>query len=343
MISLALISTIFIILAIFTFLMDKWYNGPLTPLVHEMKNKIIIITGGSRGIGFETAKSLLKNGATVILACRKEKEAIESINTLENEDEKSRCIYMNLDLTNYDSILTFTQEIIKKFNKIDILINNAGSCFQFFTETKGIENTYFTNHVGHLILTVLLLNHFNEKGKIINVSTTKYKRITEKILNQFTSESNLDFSYTKKNYDWMKTYVLSKLADVHFTTYLSEYIEKNKLDLKTSVLHPGFINNHFFRDIEANSVYWFVRDTLQIPFRWCIFKNNVMGAQTTLHCAYMNFEELTNGGYFVDCHIEPLKNIGKLEYAKKMINFTKKLIEKNNIVKGNENIMNFFN
>ena len=79
MISLTLISILFIILAIFTFLMDKWYNGPLTPLVHEMKNKIIIITGDSRGIGFETAKSLLKNGATVILASRKEKEAIDSI------------------------------------------------------------------------------------------------------------------------------------------------------------------------------------------------------------------------------------------------------------------------
>ena len=342
MISLTLISILFIILAIFTFLMDKWYNGPLTPLVHEMKNKIIIITGGSRGIGFETAKSLLKNGATVILASRKEKEAIDSINSLDDENEKSRCIFMHLDLTNYDSILTFSQEIVKKFNKIDILINNAGSCFQFFTETNGIENTYFTNHVGHLILTVLLLNHFNEKGKIINVSTTKYKRITEKILNQFTSEQNLDFSYTKKNYDWMKTYVLSKLADVHFTTYLSEYIEKNKLDLKTSVLHPGFINNHFFRDIEANSIYWFVRDTLQIPFRWCIFKNNIMGAQTTLHCAYMNFEELINGGYYVDCHFQALKEIGKIQYAKKMINFTKMLIEKNNIVNGNEEVMKFF-
>lgn len=133
---------------------------------------------------------------------------------------------MNLDLTNYDSLLNFSQEIIKKFNKIDILINNAGSCFQYFSTINGIESTYFTNHVGHLILTILLLNNFNEKGKIINVSTTKYKRINEKILNQFTSESNLDFSYTKKSYDWMRTYVLSKLADVHFTTYLSNYIEK---------------------------------------------------------------------------------------------------------------------
>ena len=180
MISFTLILIIFLLLAIFTFLMDKWYNGPLTPLVHEMNNKIIIITGGSRGIGFETAKSLLKNGATVILACRKEQEAIDSINTLENEDEKTRCIFMKLDLTNYDSILNFSQEIIKKFNKIDILVNNAGSCFQFFNETNGIENTYFTNHVGHLILTVLLLNHFKEKGKIINVIKMHKKIISQK-------------------------------------------------------------------------------------------------------------------------------------------------------------------
>ena len=339
MITLTTIIIIIIFLTLFTYLMNKWYNGPLTNLVHRMDNKIIIITGGSRGIGFETAKSLLKNGAIVILGCRNKKEALNSINSLENKEEKERCFFIELDLTNYNSIKKFVDEIIKKFNKIDILINNAGSCFQHFSLINGIESTFYTNHVGHLILTCLLLNNINEKGRIINVATTKYKRIWESTLKKFTSNENLDFSYTKKNYDWMKTYILSKLADVHFTEFLADYIEKNKLELKTVVLHPGFINNHFFRDIEANSFYWFIRDFLQTPFRWCIFKDNIMGAQTTLHCAYMDFEQLTNGGYFKDCKIQPLKSIGKINFAKQMINFTKELIVKNNIVQGNNDVM----
>ena len=64
-----------------------------------------------------------------------------------------------------------------------------------------------------------------------------------------------------------------------------------------------------------------------------------MGAQTTLHCAYMDFEQLTNGGYFKDCKIQPLKSIGKINFAKQMINFTKELIVKNNIVQGNNDVM----
>ena len=56
----------------------------------------------------------------------------------------------------------------------------------------------------------------------------------------------------------------------------------------------------------------------------------------------MNFEELINGGYYVDCHFQALRDIGKIKYAKKMMNFTKMLIEKNDIVKGNNDIMKFF-
>ena len=330
-----------IILIIFI-LISRRFNGPLTKLTCSMKDKIVIITGGSRGIGLETTKDLLRQGATVIIASRDAIQANKAIEEIKNDSHKSRCSFMHLDLTDYENINQFVEQIKSKYGKIDILINNAGSCFRNFTLSDGIELTYFTNHLGHLILSCLLLDNFNPKGRIINVVTTKYKRVWKSTLDKFTSNSNLDFSYNRKGYDWMKTYILSKLAGVHLAQYLGDYCTNQKKDIKVVSLHPGFINNHFFREIEKNSIYWFIRDFFQTPFRWLIFKDNVIGAQTTLHCCYMEWEMLSKGGYYRDCHYEQLTSIGLLDNAQKLIAFDKAIIEKNNIVKGDKRVMQIF-
>jgi len=332
---------IIIIIIIFSLLMEHWYNGPKTPLTHSMAGQIIVITGGSRGIGWEAAKDLLKQGAKIIFGNRTIKNTEEKINTLP-EKLKSNCFSFPLDLENYDSIKKFAENIIKKFKKIDILINNAASCFIDFTLINGIEKTFLTNHVGHVILTSLLIDNFNDYGRIITVSTTKYQRVWKSTFNKFTDSKNVDFSWTKSVYEWMRFYIVSKLADIHHAQYLTEIINKKKLKLKSVCLHPGFIDNHFFREIEKKSYYWAIRDFLQTPFRFCIFKDNEMGAQTHLHCCYMDFEKLKQGGYYRDCHEETLKEIGTLKYAKKMMQFTKEIIVKNNTVKGDQKVMNYF-
>ena len=323
-------------------LIANWFNGPLTDLTHSMKGKVVVITGASRGIGLETTKDLLRQGATVIMGSRDENQAHKALESIQNNTHKSHCVFMHLDLTDYDNINKFVEEVKNKYGKIDILINNAGSCFQNFTLSDGIELTYFTNHLGHLILSCLFLDNFNPKGRIINVVTTKYKRIWTRTLDKFTSNSNLDFSYNRKGYDWMKTYILSKLAGVHLAQYLGDYCTNKKIDIKVVSLHPGFINNYFFREIEKHSIYWFIRDFLMIPLRWLTFKDNVMGAQTTLHCCYMEWEKLSNGGYYNNCRYEQLWSIGLLNNAQKLIAFDKAIIEKNNIVKGDKRIMQIF-
>lgn len=73
-----------------------------------------------------------------------------------------------------------------------------------------------------------------------------------------------------------------------------------------------------------------------------MFKDNFMGSQTTLHCCYMEWEKLSNGGYYRDCHYEQLKPIGLLEKAQKLISFDKYIIEKNNIVKEDKRVMQIF-
>ena len=119
---------IFLILVIITYL-SNWGNGPATDLTHSMKDKVVVITGGSRGIRLETTKDLLRQGATVIIGCRDSVQATQAINTIENNSHKSRCSFMHLDLTDYENIKSFVEEIKKTHGKIDILINNAGFLF----------------------------------------------------------------------------------------------------------------------------------------------------------------------------------------------------------------------
>ena len=339
--SLATFGISIVVFLVFFYLLARYFNGPRTPLAHSMQGKTVIITGGDSSIGFETSKELLEKGARVIFACRDEKKTTKKIESITDPEMKKRAIYIHLDLINYDSIVKFAETVKKTIGKIDILVNNAGTCFQKFTLVDGIEKTIFTNHIGHVILTSLLIDNFNPKGRIINVSTTKYKRIGQKELERFTSEINHNFSLISHSYDWMRVYVMSKLFNILHMVYLSDYINRKNLDIKAVAIHPGFVQNDFFREI--HSLYWSFRQSVMIPFRWCLFKDTKMGAQTHLHLCYMDYSELINGGYYRDCHYEQLRAIAKLENAKKMIKFTKEIIVKNNIVKNNQEVLGFFN
>ena len=130
-----------------------------------MKGKVVVITGGSRGIEFETAKALFRQGAIVIIGYRNLVLAKNSKYLLNKIYDNSSFSFIHLDLNDYGDVKKFSEKIILKYGKIDILINNAGSCFLNFTLHDGIELTYFTNHIGHLIISSLLLEYFNSRRK----------------------------------------------------------------------------------------------------------------------------------------------------------------------------------
>ena len=167
-----------IIIIILAYLSKKWANGPLNPIKKDLKGNLIIITGSSDGIGLETAKDLLKSNAKVIFACRNKNKTEGIINSFP-ENMKKNAIFIQLELENFKSIENFAKEIKSKYPKIDILINNAGlsSWGNIYKTEDGYMNVYQVNYLGNALLTLLLLEHFNEKeSKIINISSTEYKR-----------------------------------------------------------------------------------------------------------------------------------------------------------------------
>ncbi|WP_050614127.1 SDR family oxidoreductase [Bacillus testis] len=140
------------------------------------KPKIVLITGGNKGIGFETARQLGKMGYEILLGSRNEKRGLEAVTLLEKENIKAKTV--GLDVTNPTSILSSVERIEQEYGLLDILINNAGVFFegeinQSELELSVLKSTYETNVFGVFSVTkaMLPLLRKSSSGRIVNLSS----------------------------------------------------------------------------------------------------------------------------------------------------------------------------
>lgn len=280
------------------FLIRHFFNGPKNYEKRDMSGKIAIVTGCSAGIGKETARDLLNKGAKVVFACRDKTKTLNVINQITNESNKNNAIFMQLNLTSFKSVTEFVDEFSKKFNRIDLLINNAGLFNDkfFLTEDK-LENTLQTNHISHFALTGLLLKYLKKSDdpRIINVSSRAH----------YHSDNTLDvLPISEKSYRTFSIYAISKAANIFFSEALKQYSETKSDEtskIKAVALHPGAVLTEFTRT-EGRSALSKALIWIFYPIIRLFFKDEVMGAQTTLHCAYLDRNKIVNGGYYSDCH-----------------------------------------
>ena len=148
---------------------------------------------------------------------------------------RKNAIFIQLDLEKFKSIENFVKEIKSNYQKIDVLINNAGLSFKNGYKTEdGYLNVFQVNYLGSVLLTLLLLEHFNEKeSKIINISSVLHKRATfkegdSKYLNNFELMNQKYFEIRGKE----RLYENTKLLVIYFTQYLSLLAEKKYPYLK---------------------------------------------------------------------------------------------------------------
>lgn len=144
-------------------------------MANSMTGKTVIITGANAGIGFETALELARRDAHVILACRDQKRGQEAVDKIKNETKNNNVELELVDLSNLKSIKEFSENILKKLNRLDVLINNAGLLGPAKRQLTqdGFEVTFGVNHLGHFYLTNLLLDLIKKSApsRIINVSS----------------------------------------------------------------------------------------------------------------------------------------------------------------------------
>ena len=191
--------------------------------IESQSGKTFIVTGANSGIGYFTSLALAKAGGTVIMACRNLKNCEEAkktiIKTIEMQPNATKDFSIDvqlLDLASFKSIKSFANNIRKKYDKkIDCLINNAG--IMAIPERKvtleNIELQMGTNHMGHFLLTGLLLSSLKKQGRIINHSSAAHMLAAHNFtFNDLQSEIH---------YDKFWAYANSKLANLLFTFELN--------------------------------------------------------------------------------------------------------------------------
>ncbi len=194
--------------------------------------KTILVTGSTDGIGYETAKVLLKKGELVIIHGRNKGKAEEIREKLLSSLGKDISVETVAgDLSSLIQVREMAEELRKNFAQIDVLINNAGIFSPTLVVSRnGFELTFQVNYLSHFLLTLLLLDKIpDETGRIINVSSMAHS----------SQAPNFENFLGRGSYDPYLAYSDSKLANILFTYKLSRELSSRKITV--NALHPGVI------------------------------------------------------------------------------------------------------
>jgi NAD(P)-dependent dehydrogenase (short-subunit alcohol dehydrogenase family) len=199
----------------------------------DQKGTIAVITGANSGIGLETARALAEKGATAILACRNMRKANEARVDILKSVANADVHIMELDLSDMESIHSFSKSFGDKFEKLDLLINNAGVMALPFSKTKqGFETTFGTNHLGHFALTGLLLPRLRMARGSRVVTLSSLAHVPGKI-----DFENLN---AEKGYSKNRVYSQSKLANLLFAFELDRRLKRAGVSALSVAAHPGW-------------------------------------------------------------------------------------------------------
>ncbi|XP_035478516.1 dehydrogenase/reductase SDR family member 13-like isoform X1 [Scophthalmus maximus] len=267
----------------------------------KLKGKTAIVTGGNTGIGKATALELAKRGARVILACRNKEKAEVAAFDIRRESGNNQVVFMQLDLASLKSVHSFAETFLKTEPRLDILINNAGVMGPGRTE-DGFGLAFGVNHLGHFLLTDLLLERLQQGGpsRVVTVAA---------LLHRF---GHIDFPLLASRKDLVSgqstrqdflAYCNSKLCNVLFTRELANRLEGTRVTCYS--LHPGVIHTELCRSTSL----WL--QLLMMPFAKLFFLDPEGGAQTTLHCALQEGIEPLSGRYFSNCALQHVGGKGR--------------------------------
>jgi len=289
----------------------------------NLNDHTAIVTGGTAGIGLETARVLAKRGARVILAIRNLKlgESVKS-QIVEELGEKARVLVMHLDLSDLKSVRKFAAEYKDLKLPLNILVNNGGitSIKAPSNNPDGLELMFATNYLGHYLLTDLLLDTMKTsakesgiEGRIVLVSGASYK---------FTPKEGIQFDklVNTKEIWGFSGYGQSNLARVLHCRDLAARLKEEGVNITVNTLHPGAIRTKltyldgFLGLISGLTPSFF-------------FKNPAQGAATQVYVGANAQLHGVSGKYFMDCNEHPLE--GKAldsNLQKKLIKWTEDYI-----------------
>ena len=248
-----------------------------------LNERVVLITGGNTGIGLATARELACQGAHVFVACRSAEKARVAVDDIRRSSGNQRIEALELDLANLDSVRRCARELLARKMPLHVLINNAGLAGARGLTASGFELAFGVNHVGHFLLTHLLLDRLKESApaRIVTVASKAHY-----------GAPGIDWSAVRlptRSRTGLNEYGVSKLANVLFSAELSRRLVGS--GVTTYALHPGVVASDVWR-----SVPWPFRSLLKMAMI-----TTEEGAATTLHCATSPALADQSGLYYDRC------------------------------------------
>jgi len=240
-----------------------------------MSGKICIVTGSNSGIGKETALALLEMDATVIMVVRNQEKGQKVLDEIITQTGNHSVSLMLCDMSSMASIRSFAKEFRKKYDRLDVLVNNAGAQFsRLEVSPEGFERTFMVDYLAPFLLTYELLDSLKASApsRIVNVSSGLAKN----------GKINFDDLQSLKDYKGMQVYSNAKLMLMMFTYELSRRLEGT--GVTANVLMPGFVATNLGKNSGSllSSIMFRMVRPMQI--------NAKKGAETSVYLA--SFDEL---------------------------------------------------
>lgn len=259
----------------------------------NQEGTIIIVTGANTGLGYETSLELARKGALVVMACRNLEKATKAKSQILETVPKAKLDVLEIDLSSLKSVRSFAEAFLAKYNRLDLLINNAGVMMPPYSKTEdGFELQLGANYLGHFLLTRLLLDTIvkTEDSRIVTLSSLVHKNAT----------INFDDLQSEEKYSASAAYGQSKLACLVFNYELQRRLEENgHTNTISTAAHPGIATTELSRHM-PKPLYLVLRYTIA-PF---ITHAPSEGAKPTLMAAMGNAH---GGDYFGPTGIGEMK------------------------------------
>jgi len=203
-----------------------------------MDSKTILITGATDGIGLVSTRELARMGHRVIVHGRSAERAEQTARDLERDTKIQNIDFVSADFASLAQVREMAKRVNEKFERLDVLLNNAGVVMKKrVLTTDGFETTFQVNHLAHFLLTNLLLDLIrgSAPARIVTVSSGTHR----------SGHLDWDNLNGERSYDSYNAYATSKLENVLFAVELAERLKG--MDVSSNALHPGVINTKLLR------------------------------------------------------------------------------------------------
>lgn len=255
-----------------------------------LQDKVCMVTGANAGIGRYTALALAQMGATVVMVCRSQQRGDSARAAITAQSGNPNVALLVADLSSQQAIRELASTFKQQYDRLDVLVNNAGGTFVQRLETvDGLEMNFALNHLGYFLLTHLLMDTLKASApaRIVNVASSAHQEGT----------INFDDLQAQAGYSRSAAYSQSKLANILFTYELARQLEGS--GITANCVHPGVVDTNF-GGFGRKARMLARRILTPGRYREMNVKTAPEGAETLIYLASSPEVAETNGRYFVD-------------------------------------------